>query len=111
MGPYFTSSKALESKFVLLCVLETVKLFHLHGLKTSLLVLVCDGASTNLSTKTATHGHVGAYPIVKGILSSSSLHDMNNTNMNLDQLDPYEISPCMINPFDPPHLLYWPGNR
>ena len=41
VGPYFTSSRTLESKFTLSCILETIKLFHLHGLLTSL--LVCDG--------------------------------------------------------------------
>lgn len=46
--------------------METFKLFHLHGLKT--LLLVCDGASVNLSTLKATHGHFGAYPIKPGIL-------------------------------------------
>ena len=34
------------------------KLFHLHCLKTSL--IVCDGASTNLAVIKATHGHIGA---------------------------------------------------
>lgn len=65
IGPYFTHSKTMESKFILACVLDTVKLFHLHGLKTSL--LVCDGASSNLTTIKATHGHCGVYPIKKGI--------------------------------------------
>ena len=47
VGPYYTSSKTLESKFIYSCVIETLKLFHLHGLKTSL--LVCDGAASNLT--------------------------------------------------------------
>ena len=63
VGPYFTCSKTMESKYILACVLETVKLFQLHGLTTSL--LVCDGASTNLTTIKATHGQFGAYPIKK----------------------------------------------
>ena len=61
IGPYFTYSKTMDSKFVLSCVLETIKLFHLHGL--SMMLLVCDGASTNLSTLKASHGQYGAYPI------------------------------------------------
>ena len=44
--PYFTSSGSVDGKFVLTCVLETVKLFQLHSLKTS--VLVCDGGSSNV---------------------------------------------------------------
>jgi len=34
VGPYFTSSSTVESKFVLACVFETVKLFQFHGLMT-----------------------------------------------------------------------------
>lgn len=45
--------------------METVKLFHFHGLKTS--ILVCDGASSNLTMIKATHGHFGAYAIKKGM--------------------------------------------
>ena len=33
VGPYFTCSRTLESKFVISCILETIKLFHLHGLR------------------------------------------------------------------------------
>ena len=38
VGPYFTCSSSVESKFVIACVLETIKLFQFHGLKMSLLV-------------------------------------------------------------------------
>ena len=34
VGPYFTCCETLKSKFVLSCVLETVKLFKLHELDT-----------------------------------------------------------------------------
>ena len=54
VGPFF-----LIGKFVLACVLETVKLFQLHGFKTS--VLVCDGGSSNMATIKASHGCHGAY--------------------------------------------------
>ena len=63
VGPYFTSDSTIDSKFTL-CVMETIKLFQLHGLSTSL--LVCDGASSNLSLIKATHGFSGVYPIFKG---------------------------------------------
>lgn len=46
VGPYYTSSGAFESKFIVGVVLETVKLYYLYGFNTSL--LVCDGASPNL---------------------------------------------------------------
>jgi len=43
VGPYFTCATTVESKFVMACVLETIKLFQWHGLKTS--ILVCDGGN------------------------------------------------------------------
>lgn len=64
IGPYFTSAGTIDSKFTLSCVLETIKLFQIHGLSTSL--LVCDGASSNLSLIKASHGISGVYPILKG---------------------------------------------
>ncbi len=64
IGPYFTSSNSVDSKFTLSCVLETIKLFQCHGLATSL--LVCDGASSNLSLIKSTHGCTGVYPIMEG---------------------------------------------
>lgn len=33
VGPYFTCSESVDGKFILACVLETVKLFQTHGLK------------------------------------------------------------------------------
>ena len=88
VGPYFTSCSNVESKFVLACVLDTVKLFQSHGLKTSL--LVCDGGSSNVATIKASHGHHGAY---------SLLRDKAD--------DKYKIEPWMPNPFNPPHKIFW----
>ena len=129
IGPYFTYSKTMDSKFVLSCVLETIKLFHLHGLSTML--LVCDGASTNLSTLKASHGQYGAYPIGSNepdkdideegteIHSRPSSNDegiMNNYLVRflivcfllfIDKPNRYEISPFMVNPYDPPNPIFW----
>ena len=69
VGPYFTSNGTFDSKVTLSCVLETIKLFQLHGLSTSL--LVCDRASSNLSLIKATHEVSGVYPILKGNSVSS----------------------------------------
>ena len=66
IGPYFTNSKTMDSKFIISCILETIRLFHEKGLSTS--VLVCDGASSNVTTLKATHGHHGVYPILRGII-------------------------------------------
>lgn len=94
VGPYFTSSKTMEGKFVLACVMETVQLFQLHGLKTSL--LVCDGASSNLTTIKATH-----IPLRKVHFLKQKYY------CTVDEQDPYQISPSLINPFNPLQRLYW----
>ena len=89
VGPYFTSSDSVDGKFILSCVLETVKLFQTHGLKTSL--LVCDGNAANLTIK-VTHGYSGAYSVLPD---------------DADTDDVFEVKPWMINPFNPPSLIYW----
>jgi hypothetical protein len=71
VGPYFTCSQTISSRFVYCCLMETIKLFHLHGLK--IMLLICDGASSNLTTIKATQGQFGAFPI------------------NKDQEDPYKV--------------------
>jgi hypothetical protein len=86
IGLYFTSSATLKSKYIISCVLETLKLFQCHSLIT--LVIVCDGASVNLTAIKASHGHYGSYPVM------------------IDEGAMYEVEPYMINPFDPPNRLY-----
>ena len=86
VGPYFTSSSAVDNKFVMACILETIKLFQYHGLKTSL--LVCDGASSNVNVIKASHGHSGAYGIDK------------------NKSDIFEVAPYIINPFNPPNKYF-----
>lgn len=61
VGPYFTCAESVNCKFILACVLESIKLFQHHGLKTSL--LVCDGCAANLTSIKATHGQCGAYSL------------------------------------------------
>ena len=90
VGPYFTSATTVESKFVLACVLETVKLFQGHNLKTS--ILICDGGSSNVATIKASHGHHGAYSV-------RSTED--------GAIDKYQVDPWMLNPFNPPHRIFW----
>lgn len=88
VGPYFTSSGSVKSKFTIACVFETIKLFQLYGFETS--GIVCDGASTNLTTIKYTSGsHSGAY----GSDSSQSGYPVP--------------APCFENPFNPPNLIYW----
>ena len=52
------STDSVDCKFILACMMETIKLFQHHGLKTSL--LVCDGCAANLTT---TYGQCGAYSL------------------------------------------------
>jgi len=90
VSPYFTSANLVDGKFVLACVLETVKLFELHNLKTS--VLVCDGGSSNVAAIKASHGYHGAYSV-------KSCED--------GEADICSVEPWMLNPFNPPHKIYW----
>ena len=87
VGPYYSSGGTLEEKFVLGIVLETIKVFHLFGFNTSL--LVCDGASSNLSTIKSTMGVSGVFGC------DSSLTDVNS------------ICPWFSNPFNPTRNIYW----
>ena len=88
IGPYYTSAGSVENTSVASCVFETIKLFQCHGQKTSL--LVCDGAASNLSTIKATHGHSGAYGFQKSDCDYK-----------------FEVRSWMMNPFNPPHKIYW----
>ena len=87
VGPYYSRSGSFESKFIIGVVLETVKIFHLFGFQTSL--LVCDGASCNLTAIKSTMG-------VSGIFG-------RNPSLS----DPDEIKPSFVNPFDPSKCIYW----
>ena len=84
VGPYFTHAESV----VLTCVMETIKLFQCYGLKTSL--LVCDGCAANLTTIKSTHGVNGAYSVLDD-----------------PTMDKIEIKPWLINPFNPPDLIFW----
>ena len=90
VGPYFSSSSPLEAKFILSCVLETLRVFHLYGFYTS--ALVCDGASTNISALKSTCGEFGAYGI-KPVTSTAT--------------DCHEVQPYFSHPFDPTRKIFW----
>lgn len=87
VGPYFTSGDTFEGKFILSCLLDTLRSFHVHGFRTSL--LVCDAGSANVSTIKATCG-------LNGVLGR---------NVNL--ADPHMIRPYFQNPFDPTRKIFW----
>ena len=43
IGPYFSSGKGLECKFIMSCLMTTIQAFHIYGFNTN--AVVCDGAS------------------------------------------------------------------
>ena len=71
IGPYYTSSRTLDAKFTMACVLDTLRLFHSYNFKTS--ALVCDGASTNMSMLKSMMGMSGSFGM-KG--SGPDRHDV-----------------------------------
>ena len=48
LGPYYTSSESMKAKFILSTLYDTMFILHLYGFETK--VIVCDGASANLSS-------------------------------------------------------------
>ena len=87
-GPYSSSSESLKGKFIITCVFEAMKLFQLYGLQTSM--LVCDGASANLTALKTTTGISGAYG--EGATTERR----------------YSIpSPKFENQFNRPDIIYW----
>ena len=87
VGSYYCSSGALECKFIIGVVLETIKIFHVFEFETRL--LVCDGASSNLSAIKQTMGVSGVF------------------GRNPSQADPNAIAPTFANPFNPAKRIYW----
>ena len=106
IGPYFTSAGTVDSKFILSCVLDTIGLFERHELSTSL--IVCDGASSNLSVIKASHETSGVYPIFNGKLTYMIyIYKPCHVFIIIGETDPYAIEPFMMNPFNPPNPLFW----
>lgn len=82
IGPYFSSGKGLECKFIMSCLTTTIQAFHIYGFNT--IAVVCDGASANLKAiKYLTMGKTGAYGI--------------NEDPQVD--DPHHVKTWMLNPW------------
>lgn len=62
-GPYYTSSKALDGKFMLVCLYDCLRLLQAYGFQTT--ALVCDGAATNLSMLKSLLSVRGAFGMAK----------------------------------------------
>ena len=86
IGPYFSTKESLKHRFIISCILETMRLFHnynflVHG-------LVGDGASTNLTSfKMLCCGEAGAFTKGQGA-------------------DPHEVKAWFKNPYMPTLKTY-----
>lgn len=77
IGPYFSTGKGMECKFVISCLMTTIQAFQIYGFKT--MAVVCDGASTNLKAiKYFTTGKSGAYGINEDLHAEEPHHVMRH---------------------------------
>ena len=91
IGPYYSSGKGLECKFIMSCLMTTIQAFHIYGFNTN--AVVCDGASANLKAiKYLTMGKSGAYGI--------------NEDPHVD--DPHHVKTWMQNPWTNEKLFFIP---
>jgi hypothetical protein len=87
LGPYYTSYTSLEHKFIIACVLDAIQKLHNYGFKTK--VIICDSASSNLTTIKYFMGH-------KGIFSHT----------NTDGVLSHTISPRVYNPWTAEYIFF-----
>ena len=83
IGPYFSSGKGMECKYIISCLMTTMHSFHIYGFKT--MAVVCDGASANLKAiKYLTTEGSGAYGINEKSPSGrpSSCEDMDAKSLD-----------------------------
>ena len=59
IGPYYTSEGGLKSKFLLACLYDALRQLHQFNFK--VIAIVCDGASSNLTSLKALCHRQGAY--------------------------------------------------
>ena len=88
MGPYYTCFSSLEHKFIVACVLDALTKLHTYGFKTK--VIVCDGASSNLTAIKSFMGHKGTFRY-----SSNENQQINHT-----------ISPKVYNPLTDQDIFF-----
>ena len=93
IGPYYTSASTMKSKFLLPCIVDAIYQFHVFNFETSL--LICDGASANLTLLKALCGKNGAYA------------------HNDKQSDKFEVPVSFTNPFtgQPIYQLICPSHQ
>ena len=59
MGPYYTCYASLQHQFIIACVFDAVQKLHNYGFKKK--VIICDIASSNLTTIKYFMGHKGKF--------------------------------------------------
>ena len=63
MGPYYSSATGMENKILVACIIDAMQKLHKYGFKTK--VLMCDGASSNLTALKGFMGHKGCFGFKK----------------------------------------------
>lgn len=87
LGPYYTCVASLEHKFIIACVMDAIQKLHNYGFKTK--VLICDGASSNLST-------------IKYFMGTKGIFGHNEEN----GVPSHKISPKVWNPWTQEYLYF-----
>ena len=59
VGPHYTTKGTFEAKFMLVCIHDTIRNFEAHGF--NVWVLVCDGATSNLTVLKVMMGIKGSF--------------------------------------------------
>ena len=101
IGPYFTSERNFETKFIASCLFEAMFVFEVYGFEVS--ALVCDGASCNLSLLKHLCGVTGQYGARRTI-------DASNPDAGGGV---GEVPSWFINPYsgDKTHLIICPSHQ
>ena len=80
-------------------------MYHLYGFRTS--VLVCDGASSNVSALKSTCGVSGAYGVHTFSSNKRSGGPSSDKHDSEPSLDKHEVKPWFAHPFDPDANIFW----
>ena len=93
LGPYYPSESGLPSKFTASCLMETIHAFHTYNFQT--ILLVADGASSNLALFKILCGRTGPF------------------GHNVNQEDKHWVPTSFTNPFsgEDVHILICPSHQ
>lgn len=79
IGPFFFSSKSVDSTFITACLLETIRACHAYMFK--VLGIVCDGAATNLTVVKNTLGITGSFTTMNDFIPTMSFSNPFDSSM------------------------------